>query len=203
MFISPGNTKLGEIPNLSLLPIVTCDRRAGCTQPRPGNTKPQCYDCKTLRMYKNVAEGRKINTKLAKDHAKYFAELAKWFNEREAIGVPWFRFHVGGDCPTPEYAKSLVAFCKAHPTTRFLVFTKRYTWFNRFRSLPENLSVVYSAWPGLPMSNPKNRPIAWLEDDRQPDDRIPDDAANCPGDCSRCMMCWLLHPGQSVKFVAH
>ena len=204
--ISEGNSKLGNVANLNLLPIATCDRCAGCTRPRPGikggGKSPQCYAAKAMRMYPSVRKAWSANTRAAlRDVKDYFGQLGAWFAERG--DVPWFCFHSAGDCPNPGYVRELVAFCRQHPDTRFLVFTKRYAWWNRYRALPTNLSVVYSAWPGLPMRNPHGRAVAWLDDARQPDARVPRDARPCPGSCEGCMVCWGLGTGESVVFHAH
>ena len=200
--VATGNLKLGDhIKNLNLLPVVTCVPGVPCAKRQPGKKDPPCYSCKALHR-PNVKRAWTANTKLAKsDPVRFFAEM----EEEWAWNAPrYFRFFSSGDVPTLEFLREMVAFIRRHPETRFLVFTKRYGWWNRYSNLPDNLSLVYSAWPGWKMSNPKCRPVAWMRDPENMDDRIPSDAIECPGLCENCLACWgLAHAGLSVVFDKH
>ena len=206
--ISRDVEKLQGVPNYSLLPITTCDRGPGCTRPRPGAKGrpapkcPQCYGVKAVATYPETRKAWTENTEAADNPQRFFGRLSGWFDFQD-VTPEWFRIHVVGDCPSRSYVRETVKFCRQHLETRFLMFTKRYSWFNAYHTLPANLVVVYSAWPGWPMKNPHNRPVAWLRDSRQPDDRIPACAAPCPGKCEGCMVCWTLQRGRSVVFTAH
>jgi hypothetical protein len=196
-----GNDKLGpRIQTASLLPVVTCDPNAPCSKAPAGRKRPPCYACK-FTMRRSVADSWNHNTKIAKrDPWGFWASVAA---DWEWVQPRFFRFGVAGDCPSPEFIAALIAFAARFPTTRILVFTKRYSWWNAQPKLPRNLSVVYSAWPGFPMDNPHKRPVAWMFWDKHPDDRIPNTARPCLGACESCMACWGLGRGKSVVFDKH
>jgi hypothetical protein len=71
--------------------------------------------------------------------------------------------------------------------------------------VPENLTVVLSAWPGVKIAKGILRgfPVAWMRDPKNPDPRIPADARECDGGCDKCLLCWGLKPGESVFFNKH
>jgi hypothetical protein len=104
-----------------------------------------------------------------------------------------FRWHVGGDCPTPEYIEGVIDLAEMIPETSFLIFSKRYRWWTKalaMRSLPSNLSVFMSAWVGVKMFNPLKLPVAWVKNPKELDMRIAKGYV-CPGDCRQCKQCWL------------
>jgi hypothetical protein len=133
----------------------------------------------------------KHNTDLAeKDLEGFFFNL---YLQMAAEEPKRFRWHVGGDCPTLEYVRKVFELAELCPETNFLIFTKRYEWFNQVvgeREIPSNLSIKFSAWPGFDISNPYNLPVAWMEDKRDMDERIPEEAFHCPGNCRTCGVCW-------------
>jgi len=54
------------------------------------------------------------------------------------------------------------------------------------------------------MSNPHGRPVAWMRDVKNLDERIDADAIECPGYCEDCLVCWgLAQKGLSVVFDKH
>jgi hypothetical protein len=199
LHVVPGNNKLGRVPNVSLLPIITCDKRVGCA------AQEKCYYCKFL-FRENVLNSCKENTALAKRPVEFFARLREWF-ARKHQQPRLFRWFVGGDAPTPAFLRRLVKFSAEHPSTKFLLFTKRYHWVSDLldtQSLPDNLSVILSAWPNWPLHNPHNLPVAWMRDPAQPDARIPSDALECYGNCEHCGMCWgLKRAKRDVVFDKH
>ena len=189
-----GNSKLGKIPNLSLLPGVTCAKNAPC------NCKGGCYAKKFL--YPCVRKAWGDNTKLANNPIEFFNSLREQFIGKK---VQWFRFFVSGDIPSYSFLCKMMQFVAEFPVTKFLVFTKRYGWVNQWlntHNRPENCSIVLSGWPGYKMVNPHKLPIAWMRDGR--DDRIPANAMECPGGCENCGVCWNLPKlGLDVVFDKH
>ena len=54
-----------------------------------------------------------------------------------------------------------------NPRTRFLAFTKAFNIVNDYENrstLPRNLAVIFSGWPGMKIDNPHRHRIAWMQD---------------------------------------
>jgi hypothetical protein len=186
--IAHGNGKVGDVPNVSLMPIVSCPTGAPCTH--------DCYDCKAVRMYPTVREARRRNWESAQNQRdEYFqgirAYLAKY-------GPKYFRWHVGGDIPDADYLRRMRATARYYPETRFLAFTKHHAL--DYRNLPENFNVVFSMWPHWGNTR-KRMPRAWMQDGTET--RIPENAIRCDGQCDNCGVCWFLRADQSVYFMKH
>ena len=96
------------------------------------------------------------------------------------------------------------------PGTRYLCFTKKYELVNDFlaagNSIPDNLTIVLSAWGDWKPDNPYNLPMAYVKLKKQESD-IPADAKECPSFCGKCAAtknsCWNLKCGESVCFKQH
>lgn len=192
--IAKGNTKLGKVPNVSLTPCGTCPKDAPC--------RKQCYALKSERQYKETRAARKRNTLAAvKEPAVYFGAIADYLTKKQPM---FFRWHVAGDCPTFFYAKQLITLCAGFPDTKFLLFTKRYDWFEKLRStIPSNLQVVFSMWNNYGPET-TDYPRAWMLDPKNPDTRIPKTALACPGNCETCNACWsLTQVAKDVVFEIH
>lgn len=192
--ISGGNTKLGQIPNLSLTPGKTCTKLACETC-----YKDDCYAFDCYRRFKATKAAWDANTKLAlEDLPTMEGDLNGYFS---GLASPrFFRVHVGGDFFSLEYAEMWARVATAAPNTKFLAFTKAFDVVQKVR-WPNNFRLVYSAWPGVPVP-PAGRPIAWMDDGTET--RIPDKAIHCPGNCDSCGMCWSLEDiGLDVYFIKH
>ena len=178
--ISDGNIKMGSIPSISLPPIVTCNKKAPCT-------KSGCYALKSFRIYPSVRQAYNKNLDTFKRSPKeYFNAIDAWLKIK---GPSIFRFHVAGDIPNLTYLSGMIQIAKNNPEIKFLAFSKRYDIITAAAYIPENLSIIASAWTGLEM--PKHSfPIAWLNDGIE--NRIPKDAIECHGNCETCGMCWEL-----------
>ena len=193
--ISDGNTKMGKVPSVSLTPCVSCAKDAPC--------RKRCYILKAFRMYEATRKAYRSNlTAYRRNPSGYFAAIDAYLNRKQS---KYFRFHVGGDCPDAKYMLHVVAMASKHPNTTFLLFTKRYQWVSDIMdkmSLPSNLSIVLSAWPGYDMHNPHGLPVAWMQDGTET--RVPDTALPCPGNCETCGLCFkLAATGCDVVFNAH
>lgn len=199
--ISEGNDKIGNTPNVSLLPIITCPECTEC--------KKDCYALKFARMYPGVLAAWADNTlEYYKSLGSYFLAITTYLREKKP---KYFRWHVGGDIPDMLYFIAMIAVARVYSNTRFLAYTKNTeTVSARLRSeatspLPKNLSIIVSRWKG-DKEDPaltKGLPQAWVHDPSDPDTRIPKRAIKCKGTCMDCRVCWNLKPGQSVVFEKH
>ena len=85
--ISSGNTKMGAVPSVSMLPFVTCPARCAET------CGPDCYAAKLANLRENVRNAWAYNTALAMFRSEIY-----WSGIRELLAVSrYFRFHVSGD----------------------------------------------------------------------------------------------------------
>lgn len=190
--ISMGNTKLGsKIANISLPPGSTCRKGAPCRR--------ACYALKAWKQYQLTRNAWTRNLRAyRRDPGNYFREISHWLDRHKTIR--FFRWHVAGDIPDLRYYVRMKRIARKYPQVKFLVFTKQYDFVSG-ADIPENLTVVFSSWPGLELSNPAGLPVAWMQDGTET--RVPEDARECPGRCDQCGMCWSLNRGESVVFHRH
>lgn len=179
--ISPGNTKIGKTPNISLPPIVTCAKSVGCAK--------DCYAIKFFKMYKGARNAWEENLhEYIHDPDGYFGGIRSYLAKKP---VEYFRFHVSGDIPDKAYLARVVELATEFSGTKFMIFTKRYEWAadlaDRF---PANLRVNLSSWPNMEFQNPAGLPVSWIHDPKNLDGRIPPKAFKCHGSCAKCRVCW-------------
>ncbi len=178
--ISKGNIKLGGIPNFSLTPGKTCSKEACNT------CLKSCYAMKAYRQYKGTRDAWDRNSDIAVSNPiEIFNQVHEYLEKKKPR---FFRIHVAGDFVSKDYARVWMDLASCHPETKFLAFTKRWDIVDDM-TVPDNLSIIYSAWPGCPPP-PSTRQRAWVQDGTET--RIPDDAIECPGRCENCNMCWSL-----------
>ena len=194
--ISGKNSKLGQIPNISLVPGKTCSPEA-CKTCLTGG----CYALKAYRQYKQTRAAWDENTALAMHDIKSMrTQLMAYFS---GLNAPrFFRIHVGGDFVSHEYAVMWADIAEKNPFTNFLVFTKQWD-IVRDVVWPSNISVVLSAWPGteIPADLLQRFSVAYMDDGTTD---IPADALECPGNCETCGVCWsLARRGINVAFKKH
>lgn len=193
--VSPGNQKMGFIPSVSLPPVVTCAN--GCTCAK------KCYAARMCRIRKSVREAYQRNLDiLTQDPGAYWLQV-----KAAAMVTKYFRFHVSGDIVNAEYFANMIKTAEELPGTTFLAFTKQYTIVNQHLNgakLPENLKIIFSAWPGMPMENPHNLPVANVIFKGQ---TPADNWKICGGNCAECACrgvgCWELKPGEQIAFYEH
>lgn len=190
--ISNGNSKLGAIPNISLIPGRDCGD-VPC--------KKECYALKAWKAYPSARKAWQGNSRNAHSNpAAYFDAVRTYLTKRQPR---FFRWHVAGDFLSQDYLESVNTIASEFPAIRFLAFTKRHDL--DFSNAPANLAIVFSMWPGW--GNPQaardlGLPIAWMDDGNE--SRIPTDAIECPGNCESCGMCWNLRKlGRDVTFAKH
>ena len=182
--ISTGNKKVGNVWNISEPPIITCPNCTEC--------KNLCYDIKACNQYPNVIKARARNYSILKRNADLY-----WKQLRDKLARKrtnkYFRFHVGGDFPSIEYLTEMVKTAKLFPEFRFWTYTKAYYIVNRYvkehgnsrrKAIPENLSIMFSEWRGVPMDNPYGFPEFRVHFKDEPE---PVNVFKCPGNCRICI----------------
>lgn len=198
--ISAGNSKLGNIPSVSLVPVYDCANCAVC--------KTSCYDLRHDLIYKESKIARAINSAIFQaDPERYFREIDAWLicNYPRA-----FRWHIGGDIKNTDYLAGMVRIAENHKDIKFLCFTKMFGVINRYvdsgKNIPDNLHIVFSGWVGQKMPNPHNFPSAHPPFDGGVTSAH-DGAMLCTGNCSECLredkLCWALKPGEEILFPVH
>lgn len=210
--ISMGNRKTGDIPSVSLIPIEDCGNCKAC--------KDMCYDVRNdcRQDLPSVMKSRAKNSRLAHHFRSiYFSEIGHWLSFYK---VPAFRWHIGGDILDEDYLIRMIDIANAHKGTIFFAFTKMFTLVNKVYEdcgceFPENMKIIFSAWPGQEMHNPHNFPTANLlftEDFAKSMGydcvtTAHEGAIWCPGDCTNCLVekkgCMHMKPGDEVIFQAH
>lgn len=195
--ISRGNIKTGAIPSFSLPSGVTCSAQACKTCYMQG-----CYAKKIERLRPVVRKTYEENLIYAKRYPELLESyLNLYFSMANA--PRFFRIHVAGDFFSRSYFEMWLRVISTHPDTKFLAFTKREAIIKPYLDkLPKNLSLVWSAWPGVPVPKmiSKKLPVAWMQDGTE--DRIPASAVKCPGRCEECAKCWAMD-GCHVVFDKH
>lgn len=194
--VSPGNTKMGAIPSVSLPPVVTCPAGCPCAK--------KCYAAKLCRLRPSVRDA------YARNLAAYREDPAGYFDQVKAAAITtrFFRWHVSGDIPNMEYLKSMVQTARDLPGTQFLAFTKQYALVNDFlycEDLPRNFHLIFSEWgEGWSVPNPHDLPTAaviFKGEEPRPEWKV------CGGNCAACACrgvgCWELKHGETIAFYEH
>jgi hypothetical protein len=187
--ISPGNTKLGKIPNISYSPPLTCKGRTCLTD--------GCYAMKAYRRYPNIRTAWDINTQEWIYNPDYHRKVINDYLCRRKPRA--FRWMVGGDVIDLEHSQCIVWLAGQHHNTMFRLNTKRPALFAR-KTIPFNLFISHSAWPGDKIRRGRF-PIAWVQDGSET--RMPEDAFICPSDCSVCNFCFEGHKEQDLIYHKH
>ncbi len=195
--ISKGNGKLGVIQSVSFPSGITC-RQCDCIK--------KCYAHRIERLRQNVEAAYQSNLRVLTEQPDIY-----WREVEAAIMLSrFFRFHVSGDIPNEIYLYQMVAVAERNMHCEILCFTKRFEFVNelfmRGIAVPKNLHIIFSAWPGLEMSNPYNLPEAHVRfRDKTTTARV--DAKECNGNCTECAItdggCWSLGLGEQVVFNEH
>lgn len=194
--ISTGNKKMGQIPSVSLPPVVTCKNCSTCAK--------KCYAAKLCRIYKTVREAYDRNLEILKeDRDSYFFQV-----KAAAITSRYFRFHVSGDIIDADYLDRMVKLARELKGTEFLAFTKNYEDVNEYfttHKKPRNLHLIFSLpFTGAKIENPHNLPqAAVILKGQTPDENW----KICGGNCTECACkgvgCWELKKGETIAFYEH
>ncbi len=195
--ISAGNSKMGGIRSVSLPSIITC-RQCDCAK--------KCYAHKLEKLRPTVRNAYQRNLNIL------ISEPDTYWREVEAAIMMscFFRFHVSGDIPNMDYLERMVDIARRQKHCEILCFTKRYEFVNEYirknETLPENLHLIFSGWPGLAMVNPYQLPEAHVKF-RDGTTTAKPEAVRCSGNCTECAVCdggcWSLKNGEQVVFNEH
>jgi ferredoxin len=191
--IYPGNRKLGNaIPNVSIVPGRDCANCDHCVK--------DCYALKAWKQYPSVRQSWSANSAIWRADPFRAAQSVVEQLRRKRKLPELFRIHVAGEFLNQDHVEAWALVAGEFPSVKFLAFTKMHGL--DFAVMPENVSIVFSQWPGMPDESPAGSPRAWMDDGT--DERIPDDAIECPGECESCGACWTLSDiGRDVVFHKH
>lgn len=196
--ISKGNSKMGDIPSVSLPSGKTCRSDCSCYK--------LCYAKRFERMRPSVREAYQHNLDLLNyDPATYWREI-----EASIMMSRFFRYHVSGDIPDNVYLAHMIDIAKRNPHCEMLCFTKKYDLVNNFitfgGTIPKNLHIIFSGWYDIEMVNPYNLPEAHVRY-RDGSTTAREDAKSCSGNCTECAItdggCWTIKYGEQVVFNEH
>lgn len=185
-----NHSKLFGIPQVSLLPGITCPKDIPCQK--------DCYATHGRFAFPSVQRHLGRNTFWAKeDLGGFFEEIANWLEENDP---EYFRWHSAGDIPSEEYAAKMLYLALQFPRTHFLAFTKTEYLLG---SVPRNLSVIFSVWPEIPAPD-RARKKAWVVfKDPQRNPPFPENSFLCPGKCYACKKCWHAESEYNVLLSQH
>lgn len=196
--VSAKNSKMGDVPSVSVLPFITCPARCEKT------CGASCYAAKIALLYKNTLKAYARNTALLIETPGEF-----WRQVESAImGARFFRLNVSGDILNADYFKNVCEIAARQAHCKILIFTKKYEIVNAYikngGAIPENLQVIFSAWEGLKPINPYNMPESNVI---MPGADIPENWKICGGNCFNCycrgLGCWEIGRGDTVAFHLH
>ena len=179
LYISKGNSKVGNIPSISLPPVTTCVTSTPCVK--------ECYAIRISKRFSHVRKQWEHNLyEYIDDSGIYFNTIFKFLD----VNKPkYFRFHIGGDCPDKYYTLQVIKICAQFPNTNFLIFTKRYEWFSNI-SVLSNLFVILSMWPYIKEPQSSFRKT-WVRGDLR---IIGKELYSCKGKCTECLYCFNNNP---------
>ena len=196
LHISPGNTKMGNIPSFSLPAITTC----------PGSTplcRKHCYANRNAQMYKDTAECYKRNHAEA-EQSNFLETLGHHIH---TLNARYFRIHVCGDFYDQRYLNIWTYIGKEFPNMDFLAFSKSFHL--DYSNAPNNLNVIWSVFPDTEMSTVPSGPRAFTDFSETHVDApyapgITDSAIKCAGLCTTCGTCYHSNENQlDTIFEAH
>lgn len=183
---SKGNRKIGRVHNVSTAPIITCHNCSHCSG--------LCYDIKAAIQYKNVMDARARNTVIATEYRKqYFDGIREYISHRRTN--KYFRWHVGGEIIDYNYFCEMVETAKMFPNWYFWTYTKMHGIVNLYvqkygrDAIPENFTIMFSEWDGMPLVNPYNFPVFTCklkEGNKNHPAEYFNKLYHCPGNCDIC-----------------
>lgn len=188
--ISKGNTKIGNVHNVSLAPIVTCGNCSHCSG--------FCYDIKAALFHTNsVVAARAMNTVIATEHRDaYFTYIRQYIKRRSGKrSHKFFRWHVGGEIIDFQYFAEMVKTAEMFPNWHFWTYTKMHGIVNLYvqkygrDAIPNNFVIMFSEWDGMPLVNPYNFPVFTCklkEGNKNHTAEYFDTLWKCPGNCNIC-----------------
>ena len=196
--ISSGNTKMGAVPSVSMLPFITCPARCAET------CGPDCYAAKLANLRENVRNAWAYNTALA-----MFRPEIYWSGIREILAVSrYFRYHVSGDFLSMAYFQEVVKSAIDFPKCEILAFTARFEivnkWIKENGPLPENLHLHFSGAHGRDTKNVNDLPeTRIIYKGESPDESWKVCGGNCFNCACRGVGCWTSGKGETICFKKH
>lgn len=198
IFLSPGNTKLGHIPNFSITAIKTC----------PGHTNfcvKKCYGRKFEYLRKNCKSAYQLNHEISKK-SNFHDLMIKEINN---INTKYFRIHgVSGDFYSSNYIKQWIKIVSSLPNVKFYSYTRSYRIIKLLPYLEElkklkNVTLFASVDNHINISEiPKNWRIAWLEtDNRKKGEFCIEQTKDIK--CEQCKYCFNGKKQGDVIFLIH
>ena len=184
--ISKGNTKIGKIPNISLVPIKDCGNCSFC--------KTKCYALKAYRQYPSTRKAWETNSEIFRHNIMDAARDIVPYLEKH--NPKYFRIHVGGDLLNQQHLDMWIGISYVQKNTQFMFNTKMFNL--DYGGIPENLHIRFSMWPSQEIPE-TTLPKAWLDDGTEI--RIPEDAVQCSGKCDECLVCYTTD--KDVVFKIH
>lgn len=143
VYISESNTKTGNTPSVSLLPIETCGNCDGCAR--------YCYAVRMALRFPAVRMSWARNTAiLRREPARFWAEVRQYIERKQP---PAFRFNVGGEIPDLSYLHDMNTTARMFPSVQFWTYTKMHDIVNMYMdaanidllpALSDNLSIMFS-----------------------------------------------------------
>ena len=195
--ISKGNSKIGKVMNISILPVMTC---GGCGKNRGGLPCVWfCYDVRDcLRFPENVLKSRAKNTwLLIHEPARFWAEIDAAMTRRRKH--KFIRFHVGGEIMSTAHFGDMVDLMKKHPDFIGWTYTKKYRYVNRYiaehggtraAAYSTYFTVMFSEWDGVPVDNPYDLPLFTTRlkaGNKNHPETYFKNLFKCPGKCIICL----------------
>lgn len=176
--ISPGNSKLGGVPSVSLPPGISCPAGVSCL--KSCYARKHCYE-----RFRTVRQAWDNNWNILQaDKSEYFNQICQFLKRKKPT---FFRWHVGGDITNQEYFDMMLLTAVITPYTKHLAYTANgeIVLWNR---MPENFTLRRSVW-GEWVELPNDSSLVALVVDRGLGSQTPWHV--CPGSCTDCgHRCW-------------
>jgi hypothetical protein len=201
--VSKGNPKLKGIRNVSFTPIKSCGQNCKfCFQnlidKKGKKIKLECYAVKAYTQYDVVRIAWDSNLEIYKKnpfkfHEDIVKDLLKYTGR-------YYRIHVAGDFFDQKNVDLWVNIANSFPKKKFLAFTKRFDL--NYTKKPVNLAIYFSIMPKMEIpfeSIYENKAMQAFCD--LPENFKKVIAKKCPGNCSKCHMCW--NANHNVFFAVH
>lgn len=188
--ISKGNMKIGETPNISSTPGLTCRNNKYCMK--------RCYAMKAYRLYPNVRKAWNNNTRVLRGKDTSWINQVIDFCTREQ--PDFFRFHVAGDVETQRQLNNYFKIANSCPNTKFILFTKNFKL--NYKEQPKNMKTIFSVWAGMENQVIPNGPVAYTGETKHV--RNHSRVFECGGNCKTCgHLCWNIRNSEAVHFKIH
>lgn len=140
--ISVSGSKVGDVANFSLPPVITCNHDAPCID-------DGCYAVKAYPVYPTSRTAQEINLALLGEgrYDQFEQEIGKLFDPKNKKQMKYFRFFVSGDVFSKKLMDSIINIANKHHGVNFWMYTKQYALLiNYIGKIPDNLTVLVSCW---------------------------------------------------------